>query len=384
MRKMKITTILLAAMMAMPVIAQKRKAPVRKKVVPVVVELSREEQLFEDMLEATQQIMFIDSAVVDKQSFLESYRLNAEAGTVTGYNSFFRSEDQPYSTVYVNQLGNKCWFAQNGRLYTADLLGNTWSEPAPLEGLGQYQRTNYPFMMSDGTTLYFAAISDEGLGGLDIYVSRYDSETGKYLLAENIGLPFNSSANDYMYAIDEMNGIGYFATDRRQPEGKVCIYTFIPNQKRVTYSTDELDKAAIRSRARIERIADTWGDGELRTETLDRLNNAGRRPKEEKKKQPEFTFIINDDIVYKSLSDFQDADNSKRIANLMKMRKSYDELGTNLEKMRDYYATKADIAERSNMQAEILGCEQEYYQLESDIRQLEKIIRYAEIKAINQ
>ena len=384
MRKMKITTILLAAMMAMPVIAQKRKAPVRKKVVPVVVELSREEQLFEDMLEATQQIMFIDSAVVDKQSFLESYRLNAEAGTVTGYNRFFRSEDQPYSTVYVNQLGNKCWFAQNGRLYTADLLGNTWSEPAPLEGLGQYQRTNYPFMMSDGTTLYFAAISDEGLGGLDIYVSRYDSETGKYLLAENIGLPFNSSANDYMYAIDEMNGIGYFATDRRQPEGKVCIYTFIPNQKRITYSTDELDKAAIRSRARIERIADTWGDGELRTETLDRLNNVGRRPKEEKKKQPEFTFIINDDIVYNSLSDFQDADNSKRIANLMKMRKSYDELGTNLEKMRDYYATKADIAERSNMQAEILGCEQEYYQLESDIRQLEKIIRYAEIKAINQ
>ena len=384
MRKMKITTILLAAMMAMPVIAQKRKAPVRKKVVPVVVELSREEQLFEDMLEATQQIMFIDSVVVDKQSFLESYRLNAEAGTVTGYNRFFRSEDQPYSTVYVNQLGNKCWFAQNGQLYTADLLGNTWSEPAPLEGLGQYQRTNYPFMMSDGTTLYFAAISDEGLGGLDIYVSRYDSETGKYLLAENIGLPFNSSANDYMYAIDEMNGIGYFATDRRQPEGKVCIYTFIPNQKRVTYSTDELDKAAIRSRARIERIADTWGDGELRTETLDRLNNAGRRPKEEKKKQPEVTFIINDDIVYNSLSDFQDADNSKRIANLMKMRKSYDELGTNLEKMRDYYATKADIAERSNMQTEILGCEQEYYQLESDIRQLEKIIRYAEIKAINQ
>ena len=371
-------------MMAMPVSAQKRKAPVRKKVVPVVVELSREEQLFEDMLEATQQIMFIDSVVVDKQSFLESYRLNAEAGTVTGYNSFFRSEDQPYSTVYVNQLGNKCWFAQNGRLFTADLLGNTWSEPAPLEGLGQYQRTNYPFMMSDGTTLYFAAISDEGLGGLDIYVSRYDSETGKYLLAENIGLPFNSDANDYMYAIDEMNGIGYFATDRRQPEGKVCIYTFIPNQKRVTYSTEELDKAAIRSRAKIEQIADTWGDGELRTETLDRLNNAGRRPKEEKKKKPEFTFIINDDITYNSLSDFQDADNSKRVANLMKMRKSYDELGSNLEKMRDYYATKADIAERSNMQAEILGCDQEYYQLESDIRQLEKIIRYAEMKAINQ
>ncbi len=369
----------------MPAMAQKRKAPVKKKKVePVVVELSREEQLFEDMLEATQQIMFIDSVVVDKQTFLESYRLNNEAGTITRFNDFFKSEDQPYSTVYVNQFGNKCWFAQNGRLFTADRLGNIWSEPAPLEGLGKYQRTNYPFVLSDGTTLYFAAISDEGLGGLDIYVSRYDSETGKYLLAENIGLPFNSNANDYMYTIDEMNGIGYFATDRRQPEGKVCIYTFIPNQKRITYSADELDKAAIRSRAKIERIADTWGDGELRTETLDRLNNAGRRLKEEKKQQSELTFVINDDITYSSLSDFQDADNSKRVAKLLQMRKSHDELGNNLEKMRNYYATQANIAERSNMQAEILGCEQEYYQMENDISQLEKVIRNAEIKAINQ
>ena len=362
--------------------AQKRKAPV-KKVVPVV-EPSAEELRFEDMLDATQQIMFIDSVVVDKQDFLESYKLNAEAGIVTGYNSFFRSEDQPYSTVYVNQLGNKCWFAQNGQLFTSDLLGNTWSEPAPLEGLGKYQRTNYPFMLADGTTLYFAAISQEGLGGLDIYVSRYDSESGKYLLAENIGLPFNSSANDYMYAIDEMNGIGYFATDRRQPEDKVCIYTFIPNSKRISYSTEELDRETIRSRARIDRIADTWGDGELRTEVLDRLNNAGRKPKVERREEPEFLFVINDELTYSDLSDFQDDENRNRASKLIQMRKSYEELGSNLEKMREYFATKADIAERSNMRTEITDCEQEYYQLEKEIRQLEKLIRSAEHKALNQ
>jgi hypothetical protein len=33
-----------------------------------------------------------------------------------------------------------------------------------------------------------------------------------------------------MYVVDELNNIGYFATDRRQAEGMVCIYTFIPNQ----------------------------------------------------------------------------------------------------------------------------------------------------------
>jgi len=384
MRKSKIVISLMALLLAIPVTAQRRKAAIKKKAAPPVVELSKEDQKFEDMLESTQQIMFIDSIVVDKQTFLEGYRLSAEAGTLTNFNKFFNSDEQPYSIVYVNQLGNKSWYSVDGSLYTSDLLGNQWSEPLPLEGLGKYQRTNYPFMLADGTTLYFAAISDEGFGGLDIYVSRYDSESGKYLLAENIGLPFNSKANDYMYAIDELNGIGYFATDRRQPEGKVCIYTFIPNQKRIIYSTDDYAINTIRSFAKIECIADTWGDGILRTETLDRLNNAGRKPKVEKKKEPEFKFVVNDDITYNTLSEFRDAENSKRVTKLMQMRKSYEELGTNLDKMRVYYATKADIAERSNMQAEILGCEQEYYQLESDIQQLERIIRYAEIKAVQQ
>ena len=384
MGKSKIVISLMALLLAIPVTAQRRKAAVKKKAAPPVVELSKEDQKFEDMLESTQQIMFIDSIVVDKQTFLEGYRLSAEAGTLTNFNKFFNSDEQPYSIVYVNQLGNKSWYSVDGSLYTSDLLGNQWSEPLPLEGLGKYQRTNYPFMLADGTTLYFAAISDEGFGGLDIYVSRYDSESGKYLLAENIGLPFNSKANDYMYAIDELNGIGYFATDRRQPEGKVCIYTFIPNQKRIIYSTDDYAINTIRSFAKIEHIADTWGDGILRTETLDRLNNAGRKPKVEKKKEPEFKFVVNDDITYNTLSEFRDAENSKRVTKLMQMRKSYEELGTNLDKMRVYYATKADIAERSNMQAEILGCEQEYYQLESDIQQLERIIRYAEIKAVQQ
>ena len=209
--------------------ATAKKAAVVKK--PVVVE-PEEDPKVTKMLEATQRIVFIDSVVVDKKNFLSSYSLNSESGKVLAYNEFFHSEDQPYSTVYQNQLGNKCYFSENGRLYTSDMLGSNWSEPVELEGIGAFRRTNYPFMMADGTTLYFSAIGPEGLGGLDIYVTRFDSSTGTFLKAENIGMPFNSEANDYMYVIDEIDSIGFFATDRRQPEGKVCIYSFIPNQSR--------------------------------------------------------------------------------------------------------------------------------------------------------
>ena len=135
MRKSKIIITLLAILLAMSAAAQKRKAPARKpipKPAPVV-ELSKEEQKFEEMLESTQQIMFIDSVVVDKTQFLDCYKMSTEAGVITGFNQFFKSEEQPYSIVYVNQLGNKCWYANSGKLYTSDLLGGQWSEPSPLD-----------------------------------------------------------------------------------------------------------------------------------------------------------------------------------------------------------------------------------------------------------
>jgi len=365
--------------MVLPACAQKRKVPAKKKVVPVVEVV--EDPKFVEMLEATQQIVFIDSVVVNKQEFLQFYKLTSEAGTIAAYNNFFKSEDQPYSTVYVNQLGNKCWYANDGHLYTSDLLGSQWSEPAPLEGLGRFQRANYPYMLSDGMTLYFAAISNEGLGGLDIYVSRYDSESGKFLLSENIGLPFNSDANDYMYAIDEFNSIGFFATDRRQPEGKVCIYTFIPNQKRVVYTSDEFDGDTIRSRARIDRIADTWGDGEARQQALERLM-AEKQIQTPKKPKQEFSFVINDNLVYTKLTDFRDADNRDRYNELCAMRNRYESLRTELEKSRNYYATKARQAEKENLHAQILNSEKTFYQLEQGIRQLEKDIRIAENRTL--
>ena len=57
MKKYRILILMAAALMAIPMTAKKRKAPVKKKkVVQVVVEPSKEEVKFEEMLGATQQI----------------------------------------------------------------------------------------------------------------------------------------------------------------------------------------------------------------------------------------------------------------------------------------------------------------------------------------
>lgn len=337
--------------------------------------LTASAQDFDHMLASTQHVVFVDSIVVNKNDLLSAYLLNDDAGTLQPFNKFFNSDAEPFSIVYLNQLGNKCFYTQNNRLYTSDMIGKQWSKPAPVEGLGLFQRMNYPYMLADGMTFYFAAIGDEGLGGLDIYVSRYDSETGKFLKAENIGMPFNSEANDYMYAIDETNSIGYFATDRRQPEGKVCIYSFIPNKTRLIYSTEQYDEATIRSRAALNSIADTWGNGKSRLQALARIGQL--RDGAKKKAESEFNFVVDDNHVYTKFSDIRNAENRQRMKQLLEMKQKYEQLDSELDKARRFYG-KASQQDRPSLSSEILDYEQEQLRMQSDIRQMERMIRQTE------
>lgn len=45
-----------------------------------------------------------------------------------------------------------------------------------------------------------------------------------------------------MYVIDEFNNLGWFASDRYQPEGKVCVYVFIPASSKQVYNYESMDK----------------------------------------------------------------------------------------------------------------------------------------------
>lgn len=378
MRNSGIIITLFLAIATMPLNAQRHKKTIAPKTIVAVVEVDPK---IEAMLESTQQIMFVDSVVVDKQDFLQAFFVNPEVGSLQKFNTFFNSNSQPFSTVYVNQLGNKCFYAENGRLFTADFLDKQWSQPTELQGLGDYSQMNYPFMLSDGITFYFAAVSDEGLGGLDIYMSRYDAENGTFLRAENIGMPFNSNANDYMYVIDELDSIGYFATDRRQPENKVCIYTFVPNQTRRTYSSDEQSEDFIRSRAAINRIADTWGSGKERKKVLQRISTlqANLKAKNKVHQDHDFYFPIDDNHVYTSIKDFRDDENKSRMKELLNMKKRLQQLLNEIEKARRYFA-KAKDTERDILKSELLDYEQEQSLIEAQIKQQEKIIRNTEIR----
>ena len=372
----KITILLLAILLSLPMAAQKRKRNTKPKPAPVVEE-PQEDPRITNMREMTQQIIIVDSIVVNKDQFLASIRLSSECGQLMNTGAFFRNQLQ--GTLYLNEMGNKVYFSQpdghQQQLYTADKLGNEWSKPQPLQGLSEgIDEASYPFMLTDGLTFYFAGKGEESIGGYDIFMTRYDSRSGSFLKPENIGMPFNSEANDYMYAIDEANRIGYFASDRRQPEGKVCIYIFIPSDTRKTYDNSKYTEEQIRNFADIASIADTWGNGTERKAALDRI------------KSKYATHDVPGQLVSTgdaaSAVEFHSKEANSLYQKLLKEQNALDIVNSNLDMLRQKYH-KANASERNSMKSEILKLEEQALQLNTSVKQLTKATRNAEINSKN-
>ena len=381
----KIAILALALLLPLSIGAQKKKKRVVKK---PVIEEPQEDPRITNMREMTQQILIIDSIVVDKDQILPHLRLSSETGSLMTTRDFLGKSVSGYA--FINEMGNKAYFSLpddslRQQLFTSDVLGNEWSSPQLLAGISEgISEASYPFMLTDGITFYFAGKGEESIGGYDIFLTRYDSRSGSFFKPENIGMPFNSEANDYLYAIDEFNHIGYFVSDRRQSEGKVCIYIFVPSESRKTYDSSIYTEQQIRDFADIISIADTWGNGSERKAALARLKNINNvKPSADRKASAQsVTIVINDALTYSSAKDFRSSKAANLYQNLTKAQGRLSMVETDLTKARDLFAT-ATAADRQNLRQRILQMEKEQQQLYQLIHSLEKDIRKEEIKVIN-
>lgn len=333
-------------------------------------------KLFEAMLEGTAKVMFIDSVVVDKKNFLSKIPLSKDAGTL--------SEKKGLSS-YTNELGNHRIYADGDtvrgcHLYATDLLGSVWSKPRQLVELDkEVDDANYPFLLSDGTTLFFSAQGEKSIGGYDIFMTSFNRDDGTFYKPENYGLPFNSTANDYFLAIDDMYSLGWLVSDRYQPKDKVCIYTFVPTTPRLNFTQDNLADKQLKCFAKLTSIKDTWGFGN-RNAALKRLEGLKQNNRQTHSK-PRFLFPINDEIVYTKVDDFKSSKTKELYAQLAEMKSQLAQNEKTLAKMRSDYSG-APISVQQGMRAKLLKAEETLLRQRIDVRTFEKSVRNEENKLL--
>lgn len=338
------------------------------------------------MLKGVEEVCFIDSFVVDKENFLEAYKISPESGKLFMYDAYFPESDKEGGTVYETELGNKLYYSELQPDSTLSILSrnkllDNWSNGSLLPGtINEAMNADYPYVLTDGVTIYYASDGPESMGGYDIFVTRFNTNTNSYLTPENVGMPFNSPYNDYMYVIDDFNNLGWFASDRYQPDGKVCIYVFIPNTSKQVYNYEGMEAQKMIQLAQLHSIKDTWTDMEVVQTARERLEKAAsERPLTTKKY--DFMFIIDDSTNYYHLDDFRSPQAKALYGKYSQLEKGYKQQTDKLKEMRSEYAS-AGRDEKSRMSPAILDLEQRVRQMSAEIEQTAIQIRNLEKQAI--
>ena len=124
-------------------------------------------------------------------------------------------------------------------IYKVSINGNnSYGNP---ENLGPVINTegreSFPFISHDNT-LYFASDGHLGLGGLDVFESKW--ENNKFSKPQNLAKPINSPKDDFSFIVNEKKS-GFVSSNRDGGAGYDDIYSFTVCNQKVTGLITDLD-----------------------------------------------------------------------------------------------------------------------------------------------
>lgn len=312
----------------------------RKEMPPEGRQLREETERAREMLDRVERIEIIDSVTVGRADFFRHIPLSPSVGRVGTPEELLPKglSASGFTSVYSTADGQSFMWGTQGegnhvRLMTADLLADGSTSPAvAVEGeLASGGDVNFPFMLSDGVTLYYGATGDDSMGGYDIFMSRRGDGTS-FLQPQNIGMPYNSPYDDFMLVIDDLTGAGWWATDRNHPGDSVTIYTFIPGELRQNYSPDT---PGLGDLARVTSIAATRQPGKDYSAVRSAIAAAARETHHED--EAEFYFALPGGKVYTRFDQFRNSRAREIMHDLLSAQDQYDALEEELDALRRKY-----------------------------------------------
>lgn len=132
----------------------------------------------------------------------------------------------------------------------SELRDTCWSAPAAIsEEAVSSGNEIYPMLSPDGRRLYFASDSLFGMGGYDLYMATWDAQKQAWGSVRNLGLPFNSPADDLLFCDTPDGRYSLLVSNRACGKDSVVIYVL--RQETPVYEPVGADEAARLSDLRI-------------------------------------------------------------------------------------------------------------------------------------
>lgn len=181
-----------------------------------------------------------------RKDYMDFFTLEREYDKWLDPKPLMKPEDENHRRNWVtfSRDGNTVFFTQNVKetvttgtgkntvsterertaLYQATILANRFSDITELKLVPAGFSMKDPCIDVTGTILYFASDMPGGMGGFDIYLSRYVK--GRWLLPENLGPAVNSAYDEMAPYVrqDNLEQVLYFASDRPFGFGGLDLY----------------------------------------------------------------------------------------------------------------------------------------------------------------
>lgn len=133
-------------------------------------------------------------------------------------------------SLYAPDWNDVLYFSAEGPSGTRDIMmtmldDTVWTVPVPVEELSDPSADEiYPMLSPDGRTMFFASDGLYGVGGYDLYRSVWDEQRQRWSTPQNMGFPYSSPADDFLYVESEDGDYVLFASDRECGKDSVYVY----------------------------------------------------------------------------------------------------------------------------------------------------------------
>ena len=133
-------------------------------------------------------------------------------------------------------------------IFHSEFQDTVWSAPALLnEHMTSASDEIYPMLSPDGTKMYFSSAGLYGVGGYDIYVSERDAETGDWSVPVNMGFPYSSPADDFLFISTPDGEYSVFASNRGCSKDSVWVYVLKYDDMPVRRTVDDPEELMVLS-----------------------------------------------------------------------------------------------------------------------------------------
>lgn len=327
------------------------------------------------------ELTVLDKSPITKNKLLEKYRPVKDVGKLRRNGDFFDSGVNPDNVMFETERGDVVYFAMTANtqnslsIFKMEKWLDGWGDSKILgKPVNSEYNDAFPFMATDGFTFYFSSDRPGGFGGYDMYKAYFDNETQSFLEPVNLGVPFNSPDDDFLFVSDEFNQVAWFASNRETRGDTIMVYTIRWDGSEVLNMADNANQITESGKLLIQARNGAKKDGKNVIS-----NNS---PEDKKINKGLIRFEINDTIVYTKFEDFLSAQALQYYRDGYKKEQRMDSLSVLMIGKRSRYSNINDEIQRNKIVNEILALESQVYSLEDEIQEKYLYARTREMEEI--